>query len=271
MLGRHPQLYGFPELVLFRGDTLSEGVLQETVRPRWRQSGLLRSVAELRFGAQDADAIEHAHRWIAARADAPVRDVFDELLAMVAPRRGVEKSPDTLQDEASLGRCLFAYPEAQFVHLVRSPRATAHSQIEHWQAMGFPQPECGWWTGALAAWCSAHALVLEHTRTLPPGRVVRVRAEDVLRNPKTELARVADELCLRSDAVAVEEMLHPERSPYAAPGPPNAPGGLDHKFLDAPQLRRVIFSSNAGDASGSANVDRLASRLARWFGYEEEL
>jgi hypothetical protein len=56
-------------------------------------------------------------------------------------------------------------------------------------------------------------------------------------NPDLYLAEVVEWLGLRTDEQAIEEMKHPERSPFASVGPINAPFGNDGKFLHDPRLR----------------------------------
>ena len=78
---------------------------------------------------------------------------------------------------------------------------------------------------------------------------------------------------MRADAEAIDEMKHPERSPYACFGPPGARYGNDTFFLESPALRpaRAKPQSLDGPLSWrddgrefSAEVRELAQR----FGYE---
>jgi hypothetical protein len=58
-----------------------------------------------------------------------------------------------------------------------------------------------------------------------------------LADPDPYLTQIAEWLGLRTDKEAIEEMKHPERSPYAGFGPINAVAGNDPNFLSDPRLR----------------------------------
>lgn len=150
MLGRHPELYGFPELKLFAHDTVG-AVLDAPPRlssfhksslPRHPAPGLRRAIAQVAFGGQDAETLASARRWLAERRHWPTRDVLDLLLGLVAPLVGVEKSPETSFDEAGPGRALKWYPSARFIHLVRHPalKLVIHSIFL------FSYVKSEWWT-----------------------------------------------------------------------------------------------------------------------------
>src|SRR5262245_49712148 len=92
MLGCHPDLYAFPELVLFGHETvdawLDVAPHDEGYR-KARTSGTLRALAELRFGGQTPEGVEAALAHLETLRGQPTRVVLDELLAAVAPRVGV--------------------------------------------------------------------------------------------------------------------------------------------------------------------------------------
>lgn len=97
---------------------------------------------------------------------------------------------------ASLAFCLLAGGvDVRVVHVVRDPRAVAHS----WRRM-VRRPEDGrpmtrW--GALRT--SLHWTAQNLALDLFAGRVVRVRYEDLLADPRTTLTRLAGELDLEPD------------------------------------------------------------------------
>jgi hypothetical protein len=66
---------------------------------------------------------------------------------------------------------------------------------------------------------------------------MRMRGEDIMANPREKLAEIARWAGLRDDEQAVEEMMHPERSPFACFGPLNAMFGNDPNFLSGPTFR----------------------------------
>jgi len=66
---------------------------------------------------------------------------------------------------------------------------------------------------------------------------MRVRGEDMMSDPAEYLGRICRWLGLRDDADAIEQMMHPERSPFACFGPLDALFGNDPNFLSGPTLR----------------------------------
>jgi hypothetical protein len=80
-------------------------------------------------------------------------------------------------------------------------------------------------------------------------------------------------LGIRQDGEALETMMHPERSPYARPGPRGATRGNDPNFLENPKLdhdrlARIREPLLEGDLSWRAGAfDRNVVRLAKQLGY----
>jgi hypothetical protein len=66
---------------------------------------------------------------------------------------------------------------------------------------------------------------------------MRVRGEDMMMDPPRYLADICRWLGLRADVDALEEMMHPERSPFACFGPLDALFGNDPNFLSGPTFR----------------------------------
>src|SRR5271157_2595651 len=136
MIGQHPELAGLPELKLFGFRTIGE--LESSLPAYWRERGfthrspgLVRALAEFEFGGQTPKRLLMARAWLTERARWSGADVLDHLLARLAPRTGVEKSPETVNDGAALRRAARAYPEARYLHLTRHPATTAASMGRH--------------------------------------------------------------------------------------------------------------------------------------------
>lgn len=275
MLGQHPQLYGFPELRLFRaervGGLLAEPAPGTGMPAKERASGLVRALAQTREGTQSAAAVERAWQWLAERVDWDVALVFDHLLAQVEPLVGVEKSPESTLTHESLARAAAAYPAARYVHLVRHPWATVASMKTAWQRLSYwPVPPERAAQFCAELWLEQHGRIAAFGEQLGPDRLIRLRAEDVV-NRVEVLRWLCRWLAISDGEECVAEMRRPERSPYACWGPASATGGFDPLFLDRPWRRDVALpTSLAAPASWRLNPGTHAEviRLASRFGYE---
>lgn len=269
MVGQHPALYGFPELVLFATSSMAD-----RRPPDFEQAGLLRAVAQLEFGGQHSAHVENASRWLAERSPWPVACIYDHLLERVAPLIGIEKSPANTFSDESLARINRLYPKARLIHLVRHPTTTVTSII---RLCEYGARKAGRTTApdlparAYKTWYEVHRRIIVQTMHLEARHAMRVRGEDVVNHPRRELHRVAEWLDLPSHEAAIEAMCHPEMSPYAMFGPPNAPLGNDWQFLREPRLRRTTCPTSL-EVPAAWRVPRslqaAARRLANHFGYE---
>jgi len=242
MLGRHPQLFGLPELKLFAYATLAEldASLPASMRRRGirhRSPGLVRTIAQLEFGDQSPAAAAAALAWLAERAHWTGAELLDHVQARVAPHAVIEKSPETTATPGALERLADAYPRARYVHLTRHPVATARSLKAHWERTTGSRRLDGAEREGLIAWLAVTNRIRRFGAAVAPDRFVSARAEDVLADPGAELARIARRLGLRDDPDAIESMRHPEDSPFARPGPPGLEGGHDRGFLRDPAPR----------------------------------
>jgi hypothetical protein len=259
MLGQHPQMYGLPETNLLGAETVRIR-LNRAARSTHRTilHGLLRAVAELYFGAQTEQTIRLARQWLETRAELPTELLFQYLMEQVAPRIVLEKSPSLVNTQSCLRRIDEKFPSARFIHLVRHPRGHRDSvlkAIDDLERHG-PLPETNWLLQVATFrlpghnggrdegvrdpqhwWYARNVGIKEFLRSIPPGRQIRVRGEDLLSDPDTHLQSVASWLGLQNDAVAIEAMKHPENSPYAFLGPRGARFGNDRFFLERPALR----------------------------------
>jgi hypothetical protein len=93
----------------------------------------------------------------------------------------------------------------------------------------------------IASWVEIQCRILRFTSTIPARSFIRLRAEDVLNDSRSQLCSVAKWLGIRADEDAIESMMHPENSPFARPGDivTGIVGGHDPSFLRDPTPRRV--------------------------------
>lgn len=247
MLGQHPQMYGLPELCLFNVDTLVElwqgstGEIAENVA--MVRHGLMRAVAEVWGGEQRTNTVNMAFAWASAREHLSTAEVYQEIVDRIHPLVAVEKSPSYTMSVRRMQAMHRAFSDARFLHLVRHPVAQCKSlmaindgafclKIEAFElgddyAMIEPQ----------IAWHDINANILDFLREVPPERQLRMRGEDIMAAPQAKLAEIARWAGLRDDPQAIDEMMHPERSPYACFGPVNALFGNDPNFLAGPTFR----------------------------------
>jgi Sulfotransferase family len=275
MLGQHPRLYGFPELRLFRaarvGQLLVEPAAGDGMPARERAAGLLRALAQLHDGEQSPESVDRAWQWLRQRQDWDVAAVLDELLRLIAPVTGVEKSPETSLTDGALVRAARAYPQARYVHLVRHPWSTVASMTVAWGPLDYwhvPRDRAAQFCATV--WLEQHRRILDFGARLGPDRFLRLRAEDILNQPADVLASVCRWLGIEDDGEHVAAMSAPELSPYASPGPPNASGGFDPSFLRWPRRRDVTLpASLAAPASWrlECGTYHAVIGLARRLGY----
>jgi hypothetical protein len=87
------------------------------------------------------------------------------------------------------------------------------------------------------AWHDVNLNIMEFLDEVPASQQLRMRGEDIMADPRRHLADVARWAGLRDDDEAIEEMMHPERSPFACFGPISAMFGNDPNFLSGPTFR----------------------------------
>jgi hypothetical protein len=246
MLGQHPQAYGLPELCLFNVDVLKRLWVRETDEmsdeTRARQ-GLLRAVAEIYAGEQTRATITMAMHWAAAREDWSTGDVYRELVAKLDPLIAVEKSPAYTIDLKRMLAIHDAFPDARFLHLTRHPVGQCKSvmkmnggafalyvnSIDFLEGRAVIEPQF--------AWHDLNINILNFLDMIPPERQMRVQGEAIMSDPPRYLAEICRWLGIRDDDDALEEMMHPERSPFACFGPIPALFGNDPNFLRGPTFR----------------------------------
>jgi hypothetical protein len=251
LLGGHPAIFGLPEMLTFSAPTVGElmsgtGCGCSAVGSdhpascqvlRVRLTGPYRALAYLHEGSQAPDAIERAAAWLRARPDWPTERLLDHVFDLAAPQVGLEKSPDTVRTDASLGRCLRSYPDAKFVHLTRHPITAQRSLQEHLDLISPAKSKLHLAVRAATIWYLSHVRIIRALRALPRHQSMRVRAEDLLAAPLEQLPLMLSWLGLPYDKQTVTGMLRTERWAFAGSGPAPRLFGGDHKFMQRPALR----------------------------------
>jgi Sulfotransferase family len=284
-LAGHPQIYGFPELLIFSAETLADilagkrrfSAARGKTPPRSardravRLTGPLRAIAELHEHSQQHDAIERAKEWFLDRAEWPTERLFDYLIGLVRPSVALEKSPDTVMTDENLRHCLETYPRARYIHLTRHPVAAQRSIQEN---LGYLIPESSVkWRIASAAsmWYLGHLRVARALSELPSDRWFRLRAEDLLCSPSAWARRILNWLGLACDDDIISQMMRTEQWQFAGTGKSGTLFGGDHKFMLAPQLRAIPELAVVKFDPAWGLLDEMCARmtaLAGYLGYE---
>jgi hypothetical protein len=299
MIGQHPQMYGASEAHLTAVETVADWWRRATGPTRaHRPDGLVRIVAELFFGGQREKMARRALGWLRRRCHLRTAEVFEKIIQRVAPLIFVDKSPSATWAVEGMKRAFAIFPQARFIHLLRHPRGQCESVLKfieerkvrgrpvgpsHWLlALGrYPTPRGEEAEPALPAdrldpqwgWYTLNKNIVDFLAGVPAEQVYRLRGEEVLSDPDTALKPLCRWLGLRDDDEAIDEMKHPERSPFACYGPPSARSGMDAFFLESPALRPTRASTKSvegplawrGDGRGFAPAVR---RLAEELGYK---
>jgi hypothetical protein len=295
MLGQHPQMFGLPETHLFGQRTVA-GWLKHAAQAPWPMShGLVRTVAQMYFGAQDERTVRWAWEWLRARAALDTEQMFKLLADRVHPLRVVDKSPSIIDSVDGMRRAYDWFPDAHFLHLLRHPRGYGESIMKlaerKSQQKAIPNEH---WLVRIASdrssnhqmekidesvvldpqhgWHERNVMIRDFMVSVPPDHQMTLRGEDVLLRPDGTLRRIAAWLGLRTDDDAIEQMKHPERSPFAFLGPPRARYGNDGIFLENPVLRPSRGHVGGLDGSLSWKSDGQGflphvKKLAEEFGY----
>jgi hypothetical protein len=224
----------------------------------------------------------------------------------VYPSILVDKSPSIVYRLDSMHRAFRFFPQARFIHLVRHPRTHGESVLRYRDQLAKPEyrpresgVELGTvpqWISDLASfpysstnrevdsqstpemdpqrgWYALNINIVKFLESVPRHQWMTVRGEDVLSEPDRILQHIAAWMGLRTDSEAIEEMKHPERSPYACFGPPGARLGNDIFFLENPILQPARAKSQSLEEPLSWRLDgqgflREVKDLAQHLGYQ---
>ena len=257
VIGQHPDAFGLPEVHLFAerkvGDLLDLdtpifGLVGAT-------NGLKRAVAELVFNEQSFESVERATKWCEERRHNTGAEFFRELCERAGDRLVVDKSPTNTHTDG-VERLYKAFPNAKFLHLSRHPRAMCRSQHKAYAqrkgARGLKKFDHENY------WLTRHQSILKFSKRLDPGQYMFLHGEWFFEFPELFLTQICEWLDLSTAPEAIEQMMHPELSPFAKLGPDNAKYGNNLGFIDSPHLRVGKIPSETIDGPLEWVTDREA-------------
>jgi hypothetical protein len=292
MLGQHPQLYALPELHLFSAESLSEWWELCAHESYEMDHGLVRTVATLYFGEQTEEAAVRARGWLRRRGHFTTGFLLEEFARRLHPLIPIEKSPSIVYRTDFLQRALAMFPNARFLHLVTHPATFAASVLEalsvvekrqalpptHWlrRLAWYVDPESGGASGDCLdpqrSWYALNLKISQFMNGVPEEQRITLRGEDLLDPSSSGFLQVVAWLGLRADSEALEQMRHPERSPYAGYGPKNARFGNDMFVVPGPMLRPSWYEPRTLEGPLPWRLDAQPfepdiKELAQRFGY----
>jgi hypothetical protein len=190
----------------------------------------------------------------------------------VAPRRLVDKSVRYSMDAECLDRIRAACPDACYVHVVEHPltpgAATAPGRPKGLLGAGLARPGNQDPSADQLQWLSSQQLIAECMRHVATEKLTVLRLEDLLADPRTQLADLCVRLDLPNDEAAVADMLHPEKSPFARFGPVGANLGDVAEFLRDPTFPpKGIFGGTAEIRHGPERMLPEVAQSAAQYGY----
>ena len=293
MLGQHDEAYALPELHLFLTESVGEWLDLCRTESFEMDHGLLRAVAELYFGQQTERTVTAARGWLHRRAHITTGLLFEDLTERVKPRVAIEKSPSYVYSMDILQRVRAMFPQARFVHLTSHPRSYCETVVQalrrhrkerelgssHWlvQLASYPLDDAGPPTtnqpDPQGAWLRLHSNICAFLESVPDDQKRRIKGEDVLRGEEECLASFAAWLGLRTDPPAIDQMRHPQWSPYAPQGPASARLGSDAFVFGgcrcpAEWRRPQQLDGPVGWRADGADLAPAVKQLAQEFDYQ---
>ena len=210
MLAGHPALFAPPELELLGFDTLGERA--RALSGRWAlwQEGTIRALME----AEGVPFEEAKRRMAAAEAeDLPVRELYARLERAVAPRTLVDKTPSYALDPGILARAEEEFASPLYIHLLRDPRAMIASFAKARLEQVFFRHPHDFDPRRLAEliWLVSQENIRDFLSGVPAERAIELRFEDLVREPRREMERLASFLGIAFDPRLLDPYDDPAR------------------------------------------------------------
>lgn len=193
---------------------------------------------------------------IEAFAEAPpsLGSLLETCFSLYAKRDGKERWGDKRPSYARNLDVVFGlFPDAQYVNVVRDPRACVASMRRSWQGWGRP-------ASAIEIWEGTDRAVRTALRKRPPQQITEIRYEDLVTDPEAVLGRLCDFLAL--DPAGIPDMLNHHQGSDLPTGALHAAAA---KPVTADYLRR--WTSEL-DSSEIAFIEHALASGLQHHGYE---
>ena len=206
---------------------------------------------KVRGGIPRDEAIERL-----ALAGPSAGEILAACFALYAERTGKARWGDKRPRYAVLIRAVFdLWPDAQFVNIVRDPRATVASMIP----MGWDAPEVAL-PASVANWLQSVEQVDRHARRLRPDQLLDVRYEDLVRDPDGEVDRVCAFAGLAGGEVAAAAVAAPRHGKRFTPD-------QHHRVARRVKPTRIDAWRERISAADAALVEHATAGYFERFGY----
>jgi Sulfotransferase family len=186
MLAGHPRLFAPPELHLLGFDAMRDrknglglcrsGACEKHHGRCDQRHGLQRALMEL---CQINDVASRRILDEMIERNDPIKNAFDLLIQMAAPRRLVDKTPKYAARLENLEQAERFFPNAHYVHLYRHPYAVIESLLRNAFEPTFEKAEM--------VWKNANTNILKFLAGIDPRRQISVAYESLVTDPESTL------------------------------------------------------------------------------------
>lgn len=231
MLNKHPGIYAPPELHLLPFENMRQRAEQLSGKQAFLKEGLIKALMELMDAPLD-QARRLAAEW--ETQSKPVREVYRELQSLAGERLLVDKSPSYGMVPGTLDRASVLGPKMMFLHLIRHPLAVMESIVRNRFDKLFDGGTDSWAYGN-DVWTHCNQNIAAYLQSHPNECHCRVRYEDLVRAPESELARLCAFLGIELDS----SMLQPyddrelEKGIHAVSVPIGDPNFNNHQGIES--------------------------------------
>ena len=187
MLAGHPDLVSPPELHLLPFNTMQER--QEELNTSYLGEGLQRALIELK-GIDSESAQKLVDELVAQNTD--TAKVYRLLQELAGDRLLIDKSPTYASDINNLYAAEATFSNAKYIHLVRHPYAVVESfarmRMNKLLGVGDRNPS----QLGEAIWTQSNQNTLDFAQTVDPERVLLVRYEELVAQPKAVMQGICE-------------------------------------------------------------------------------